>query len=56
MEKKEDDYKTWCNNSWKCHEFYSKDYVLKMWKKFYDDIYYKNKSYLKKNRSNANEK
>jgi len=56
MEKKEDDYKTWCNNSWKCHEFYSKDYVLKMWKKFYDDIYYKNKSHSKKIRSNANEK
>ena len=56
IEKKEEDYKTWCNNSWKCHEFYSKNYVLKMWKKFYDDIYYKNKSYSKKVRSNANEK
>ncbi len=39
MQNKGEDYETWCNNSWKCHEFYSKDYVLKMWKQFYDDIY-----------------
>lgn len=39
MQYKGEDYTNWCNNSWKCHEFYSKDYVLKMWKQFYDDIY-----------------
>lgn len=38
METKDDNYKTWCDNSWKCHKYYSKDYVLKMWKHFYDDI------------------
>ncbi|MDD7793500.1 glycosyltransferase family 4 protein [Clostridium sp. 'White wine YQ'] len=39
LQAKNGEYKNWCNSSWKCHEFYSKDYVLKMWKKFYDEIY-----------------
>jgi len=38
MEKKDEDYDAACTASWKCHEFYSKDYVLKMWKEFYDTI------------------
>ncbi|EKQ57522.1 MULTISPECIES: glycosyltransferase family 4 protein [unclassified Clostridium] len=38
LEKKDDNYSTASNNSWKCHKFYSKDYVLKMWKQFYDTI------------------
>ncbi|SHK29471.1 1,2-diacylglycerol-3-alpha-glucose alpha-1,2-galactosyltransferase [Clostridium cavendishii DSM 21758] len=53
LEKKDNKYETWCNNSWKCHEFYSKSYVLKMWKDFYDDIYYHSN---KKLRSTTNEK
>lgn len=41
LEAKDDTYKMWSANSWKCHEFYSKDYVLNMWKQFYDRIYSK---------------
>lgn len=41
-------------SSRKCHEFYSKKYVLKMWKSFYDNIYY-TKSKIKL-RSRLNEK
>lgn len=33
-----DFYSEWCNNSEKCHDFYSKDYILKKWKNFYDRI------------------
>lgn len=39
MEKKDEQYDTACSASWKCHQFYSKDYVLEMWRKFYDNIY-----------------
>lgn len=53
IENKEERYNIWCENSWKCHEFYSEHYVLKMWKKFYDEIYCKN---IKKLRSSTNEK
>lgn len=31
-------YNEWCNRSAACHEFYSKGYILKQWKNFYDDI------------------
>lgn len=41
LKPKDLEYKKWCENSWKCHEFYSKDYVLNMWKQFYDRIYSK---------------
>lgn len=41
LQSKGKNYETWCNNSWECHKFYSKDYVLKMWKEFYDSIYCK---------------
>jgi len=40
---KDSEYKKWCEKSWKCHEFYSKEYVLNMWKQFYDRIYSKNR-------------
>jgi 1,2-diacylglycerol-3-alpha-glucose alpha-1,2-galactosyltransferase len=44
MQHKGEDYNTWCNNSWQCHEYYSKHHVLELWKQFYDDIYHqKNK-------------
>lgn len=33
-------YVTWCKNSWKCHEFYSKSFVLNEWKQFYGKIYH----------------
>jgi 1,2-diacylglycerol-3-alpha-glucose alpha-1,2-galactosyltransferase len=39
MKNKGENYKTWCDASLECHRFYSKDYVLKMWKEFYDAIY-----------------
>lgn len=39
LEKKDSFYDLWCENSWKCHKFYSKEYVLKLWKQFYDRIY-----------------
>lgn len=41
LEYKDGYYRTWSDNSWRCHEFYSKDYVLKMWKEFYDSIYHR---------------
>lgn len=47
-------YKTACDNSWRCHQFYSKDSVLKQWKKFYDMIYYQRNEL--KFRSRLNEK
>lgn len=31
-------YEKWSNKSWKCHELYSPNYVLGMWRKFYDSI------------------
>ncbi|WP_160671451.1 glycosyltransferase family 4 protein [Clostridium sp. C8-1-8] len=39
LKEKGEDYHHWCKESSKCHEFYSKDYVLKLWEKFYDEIY-----------------
>lgn len=47
-------YKSCCESSWHCHELYSKKHVLKMWKNFYDSIYY-NQSRIKL-RSRLNEK
>ena len=38
MKNDKENYKAWSENSWKCHEFYSKEYVLEMWKNFYDEI------------------
>ena len=43
LKPKDSEYKKWCEKSWKCHEFYSKEYVLNMWKQFYDRIYSKNR-------------
>ncbi|GAA0076967.1 glycosyltransferase family 4 protein [Clostridium sp. CTA-5] len=56
MDKKDEHYKTWCNSSWKCHEFYSKDYILKMWQQFYDYIFFNRNNKAKKFRSILNEK
>lgn len=39
VQKKKEVYKIWCEKSWKCHKLYSKDYVLNLWKEFYDGIY-----------------
>lgn len=39
MQHKGEDYDLWANNSWQCHEYYSKQHVLELWKQFYDDIY-----------------
>lgn len=39
LKNKDSEYTTWANKSWKCHSFYSKDYVLNLWKEFYDGIY-----------------
>lgn len=39
IHEKEKMYKAWCERSWKCHKIYSKEYVLSLWKQFYDDIY-----------------
>ncbi|MBK1809282.1 glycosyltransferase family 4 protein [Clostridium sp. YIM B02505] len=41
IQNKNENYQLWCDNSAKCHDFYSKDYVLQMWKQFYDEIYNK---------------
>lgn len=32
-------YGTWCEKSWKCHRYYSKEFVLNLWKQFYGNIY-----------------
>lgn len=40
IEVKGDLYHTWSEKSWLCHEFYSKEYVLNLWKEFYNNIYY----------------
>ncbi|MBC8062002.1 MAG: glycosyltransferase family 4 protein [Clostridiaceae bacterium] len=49
-----EDYKVWSENSWRCHQYYSRESVLEMWKVFYDEIYeQKNKLNL---RSPLNEK
>ena len=53
LEKKDDTYDLWCDKAWQCHQFYSEDYVLKMWKEFYDNIHYGKKSGF---RSNGDEK
>lgn len=47
-------YKKWSEKSWKCHEFYSRDYVLNMWKEFYDSIHAERKKI--RFRSRLNEK
>ncbi len=47
-------YESCCKSSWQCHELYSKKHVLKMWKNFYDNVYY-NQSRIKL-RSRLNEK
>lgn len=39
MRNDKEKYKAWSENSWKCHQFYSREAVLEMWKKFYDEIY-----------------
>jgi 1,2-diacylglycerol-3-alpha-glucose alpha-1,2-galactosyltransferase len=39
LQHKGEDYNNWCNNSWQCHEFYSKHHVLELWKHFYNDVY-----------------
>ena len=36
-------YKRWSEKSWKCHELYSREYVLNMWKQFYEGIYIERK-------------
>lgn len=54
MQNDKDKYEVWREKSWKCHEFYSKNYVLKMWKKFYDQVYSTNGKL--KLRSRLNEK
>lgn len=46
-------YDKWSKNSAECHKFYSKNYVLKQWKCFYDRIYYKK---IKSRSSNPHEK
>ncbi|WP_411679301.1 glycosyltransferase family 4 protein [Clostridium thailandense] len=54
IENNEKSYKLWCKKSWQCHQFYSKEHVLSMWKQFYDKIYHeKNK---RKFRRSLNEK
>lgn len=39
IEKSHEAYETWCNNSWKCHNYYSESFVLNKWKEFYEKIY-----------------
>lgn len=38
-----DFYNKWSDNSYKGHEFYSRDNVLHLWEKFYDNVYYETK-------------
>ena len=40
VSKKNEIYEDYSEESWKCHKFYSEKYILNMWKKFYDKIYY----------------
>ena len=49
LEARGERYKEWSERSWKCHEFYSEKYVLKMWREFYDNIYYKKKNITRNN-------
>lgn len=46
-------HKKWSDNSWKCHEFYSKNYVLEMWKQFYEKIYADRKKTKLRSHKNA---
>lgn len=46
-------YKEWSDKSWKCHEFYSEDYVLDLWRKFYDKVYEDMKESKLRGRINA---
>ena len=45
-------HKTWSDKSLKCHELYSENYVLNMWKEFYEKIYSNRKK--AKHRSHIN--
>ncbi|OKP99038.1 glycosyltransferase family 4 protein [Paenibacillus sp. P46E] len=38
MQHRGEDYDTWCENSRKCHEFYSERHVLELWQQFYNRI------------------
>lgn len=42
-------YNDWCDKSWRCHELYSPDYVLDLWRQFYDRIAKNNKNKLGSN-------
>jgi len=53
VEQKGIKYESWCEKSWECHEFYSENYVLNMWKQFYYNIYYGKNNVIK---SGLNEK
>ncbi|OAA95126.1 glycosyltransferase family 4 protein [Clostridium coskatii] len=55
LQDKGESYRTWCERSWKCHKFYSKEYILNTWKQFYDKIYYE-KNKRRKLKGNLNEK
>lgn len=49
IQQKEKIYKIWSDNSWTCHQFYSRNFVLNQWKQFYYNIYYeKNKNGLRR--------
>ncbi|MCY6959395.1 glycosyltransferase family 4 protein [Clostridium brassicae] len=45
-------YRESCYKSQECHKFYSKEHVLKMWKKFYDEITRKREDINKNNKRN----
>ena len=55
LQNKGESYRNWCERSWKCHKFYSKEYILNTWKQFYDKIYYE-KNKRRKLKENLNEK
>lgn len=49
IQQKEKIYRFWSDNSWTCHQFYSRNFVLNQWKQFYNNIYYeKNKNGLRR--------
>jgi 1,2-diacylglycerol-3-alpha-glucose alpha-1,2-galactosyltransferase len=53
IEKKGQDYKNWCAKSRKCHQYYCKEYVLELWKNFYDSIYIEKNKLKFRSRMNA---
>lgn len=56
IEKSKDDsafYDKWCNESAACHQFYSKGYILKQWKNFYDDICFEKNKLKSRSKLNA---